>query len=160
MSQSEAPNAYLNAARLFATTNQVLLFPGNLSISPPPMNSLPPTLSRGFSVLHDNPGYRDQTLVVTQDFPFSDPTLAPILTRQDSFTWCTERGSALHLSQDPASRRVLEWEFCLWQFWLNAFGDVEIFPSTKHDIVDLQLNYAAVLPVTSPHSIRKELIWY
>lgn len=159
-SQSEAPNAYLNAARLFATTNQVLLFPGNLSILPPPVNSLPPAFSRGFSVFYNNPGYSDQTLALTQDFPFSDPTLAPVLTRQDSFTWCTERGSALHLSQDPTSRRVLEWELCLWQLWLNAFGDVEIFPSTERDGVDLRLNYAAVFTVSSSYFTQRVLIWY
>lgn len=161
-SQAEAPNAYLNVARLFAATDHVLLFPGNLTLSPPPLTSLPPVPLHSFLVFPRGNAINDQNFISTAndnlDFPFTKPTLAPILTRQDMLTWCTERGSALHLSRDPASRRILEWNICLWQLWLDNFGDVEISPSTERAPVDLRLSYQAVSSAISFCTVRLTLM--
>lgn len=115
-SRAESPNAYLNLARLFAPTTHVLLLPGNLSVPPPPLHSLPP--SPRLSVITNT---AINTTTANTEFPFHAPLA--LLTRADHPTWCTERAAAAHVAHDP---RVLEWDLCVWQFWLGAFGDVGV----------------------------------
>lgn len=151
-SQAEAPNAYLNIARLFASTENVILFPGNLTLAPPSASSLPPPPVNAFTVFTDISTANDQPLTstkkITLDFSFP-PSLIPVLIRQNTTTWCIERGSTLYLSKDPTSRRVLEWHLCLWQLWLDSFGSVQIFPSTEYNAIGLRLSYQAV--IMAPH---------
>jgi hypothetical protein len=136
---SESPNAYLNLARLFARTDHVILFPGNLSILPP--STLFEALS---SQLHDRS--TGLSIISNQNdtlFPFA--ALAPALVPKNHSTWCTER---FFLS----SSRDFDWDACLWQLWLDSFGDVRLLrnPDWKDgEPVLWRMNSASVSPFTS-----------
>jgi hypothetical protein len=135
---SESPNAYLNLARLFSRTDHVMLFPGNFSILPPP------TL---FETLLSQLQRRPTRLAIISNqndtmFPF--PTLAPAIVSNDHSMWCTER---FFLS----SSRDFDWDACLWQLWLNSFGDVTHLwdPHWKDgEPVVWRMNSASVSPST------------
>jgi len=47
------------------------------------------------------------------------PGLAPALVRKDHSVWCTERFFL------PRSRDF-DWDTCLWQLWLDRFGDLNL----------------------------------
>jgi hypothetical protein len=136
---SESPNAYLNLARLFSQTDHVMLFPGNFSILPP---------STLFETLLTQLQRRPTRLVIISNkndtmYPF--PTLAPALVSNNHSVWCTER---FFLS----SSRDFDWDACLWQLWLNSFGDVTQLwdPNWKDsESVVWRMNSASVSPSTS-----------
>jgi len=133
---SESPNAYLNLARLFSRTDHVMLFPGNLSILPPP------TL---FETVSSQLQRRPTRLAIISNQNDTFPTLAPTLVSNNHSTWCTER---FFLS----SSRDFDWDACLWQLWLNSFGDVTYLsdPHWKHGgPVVWRMNSASVSPSTS-----------
>jgi hypothetical protein len=135
---NESPNAYLNLARLFSRTDHVMLFPGNFSILPPP------TL---FETLLSQLQRRPTRLAIISNqndtmFPF--PTLTPAIVSNDHSMWCTER---FFLS----SSRDFDWDACLWQLWLNSFGDVTHLwdPHWKDgEPVVWRMNSASVSPST------------
>lgn len=107
-----SPNAFLNLARMFAQTSRVVLFPGDLSILPASINiSTTPqirTVSRRISMLSNQ-----------NDTKFPFPNLTPVLMSQEHHVWCTERSFLLR-------SRDLDWDSCLWQLWLDSFGDMDI----------------------------------
>ena len=135
----ESPNAYLNLARLFARTDLVMLFPGNLSMVPPPTtlktySSQPQYGSTHLSVMSNQNGTK---------FPF--PTLAPAFMPKDHPVWCTERFFF-------SSSRDFGWDACLWQLWLDSFGDVkplQIPEWTDRQPVALAMNSALVSLISS-----------
>jgi hypothetical protein len=135
---NESPNACLNLARLFSQTDHVMLFPGNLSVLPPPM--LFKTL---LSYLQREPGRL--TIINNQnDTMFHFPSLTPALVSNRHSIWCTER---FFLS----SSRDLDWDACLWQLWLDSLGDVANlwYPGWKHgEQVVWRMNSASVSPST------------
>lgn len=114
------PNAYLNLARLFARTDRVILIPGNVSALPPP--TLLGTLSTQLPVLSIISNQNDTK------FPFH--ALAPAIMPRNHSIWCTER---LFL----ADSRDGDWDACLWQLWLNSFGDIEILKASDWAFNDL-----------------------
>lgn len=106
------PNAFLNLARVFSRTPTVVLFPGNLSVVPPKtfqrsIGSSAPTVDIKPVVFAS----RGKTT-----FPFSD--LSPVILKRDDHPWCSERFF-------PALSRATDWTECLWQLWLDGFGDFE-----------------------------------
>ncbi|PIL34169.1 hypothetical protein GSI_03880 [Ganoderma sinense ZZ0214-1] len=116
------PNAFLNLARLLSPCPRTVLFPGNLSYTPP--KNLYKTLvgQQAFSSSAvAGRMHKRKPVVFTMreyaSFPFAP--LAPVLVSRDDSTWCTERFFA------NVSRSV-DWEECLWQVWLAHFGDVEV----------------------------------
>ncbi|KAI0930682.1 hypothetical protein AcV5_007333 [Taiwanofungus camphoratus] len=121
------PNAFLNLARLFSPTSQVVLFPGNLSMIPPKAlyRTLLPHSSTSSAAIVEPPNAHTAnrhrpTILTTRDrtsFPFSP--LAPVVLGRDDPLWCTERFF-------PPFSRAADWEECLWQVWLEYFGDVEV----------------------------------
>lgn len=114
------PNAYLNLARLFARTDHVILFPGNLSALPSP--ALLGTLSARPHALSIISNQNDT------NFPF--PALAPVVVHRNHSIWCTER---LFLTDS----RDGDWDACLWQLWLDSFGDIEVLKSPDWTLNDL-----------------------
>lgn len=104
------PNAYLNLARLFSRTKKVAIFPGNLSHLPPKAlykTLLTSTLNKPIVLTsRTNPNY-----------PFS--ALSPLILNRDDPLWCTER---FFISVS----RELDWGECVWQVWLERFGDVDV----------------------------------
>ncbi|KZT65940.1 hypothetical protein DAEQUDRAFT_813915 [Daedalea quercina L-15889] len=122
------PNAFLNLARLFAQTPRVVLFPGNLSTTPPKLlySSLLAQdrgggrASAAITPAPASPARRRPAVLTTHGqtgFPFSP--LAPVVVGRDDPLWCTERFFL------PAGRAA-DWEECLWQIWLENFGDVDV----------------------------------
>ncbi|KAI0675035.1 hypothetical protein C8Q78DRAFT_1010138 [Trametes maxima] len=128
------PNALINLARLLAPSPRVVIFPGNLSETPPK------TLYH--ALLHQQPtsssamtSTRKRRPAVLTDhartsFPFAP--LAPLVLARDDATWCTERFFA---DMSPSA----DWEECLWQVWLANFGDLEVrqVPGLAPDDVDV-----------------------
>lgn len=119
------PNAFLNIARLFAQTSRVVLFPGNLTTTPPKLlyASLIAQDRHASAAIAPAPvssPKRRPTVLTTRGqtgFPFSP--LAPVVIGRDDPLWCTERFF-------PPADRATDWEECLWQIWLENFGDVEV----------------------------------
>ncbi|KAJ7497396.1 hypothetical protein FB451DRAFT_1120874 [Mycena latifolia] len=102
------PSAYLNLARLFATSPIVMLFPANLS------NVLPTQFhSRLTSQLH-HPIRKPVLVTSTATSPFSIPGLTPVIIPRNYPLWCTERAFLVS--------RTSDWDDCLWQLWLQEYG--------------------------------------
>lgn len=122
-----SPNAYLNTARLFAPSKNVVLFPANITTSPVHV-----------SLLQDR--MQDRPILLTPRAPSSFPPFspAPIALSRDYPVWCSER---FFYGGD----RLADWKECLWHIWLNQFGDVDF------------LNVTSVAPVVrgiSPADVR------
>ncbi|KAL0956496.1 hypothetical protein HGRIS_002640 [Hohenbuehelia grisea] len=106
LKKPESPNGYLNLARLFAPTDRVVLFPGNLSMLPSP----------DFNHYVSGTNYAaDTTLLVTSGQPSG--SLGPVITDINNHIWCTDRFMFL------TSRQAL-WDECLWQFRLGNHGQM------------------------------------
>ncbi|KAH9929305.1 hypothetical protein B0H21DRAFT_762059 [Amylocystis lapponica] len=112
------PNAFLNLARLFSQTTHVALFPGNSSTAPPKtlyrmLAAHAPASEHSTAMREPANAPRPRPTVLTTGtqtgFPFSP--LAPVVLGRDDALWCTERFSVAE---------------CLWQIWLENFGDVEV----------------------------------
>jgi hypothetical protein len=106
-----SPNTFLNIARLFSATKTVMLVPANLSFSPLITSDLANRESRS----------RPLPIIVTTSTAnwstFSTlPPLSPLIIQLDHPVWCTDR-----FFLDNA--RLSDWTECLWQFWLDAFGE-------------------------------------
>lgn len=116
----EAPNVFLNLARLFAPTRTLLLVPG--TPKPPPPSSIP-----SLSIAHIRdpvimrvpvPGHG--TGIATSKGRLARPAvLSPMLILRDHPLWCTERFS---FAPAPSARRTVDWDACLWQAQLETFG--------------------------------------
>lgn len=110
----ENPNAFLNLARLFAQTSTVALFPGDLSSVPPK------TFSRSL-LFRTSSKSAVFSMRGRNTFPFSP--LSPVVLSRDDSLWCTERFF-------PHVSRAADWQECLWQLWLEHFGDIDARPTT------------------------------
>jgi hypothetical protein len=67
--------------------------------------------------------------------------------RKDHSVWCTER---FFLS----SSRHSDWEACLWQLWLDSFGDVKLLQNADwkdSEPVVLHMNSTFVSRSTGSH---------
>jgi len=115
----EAPNVFLNLARLFAPTRTVLLVPG--TPKPPPPSSI-----TSLSIAHvsdpvvvrvaaPGPG----GIAVNEGRPAPPAVLSPMLILRDHPLWCTERFSFAPATSAP---RAADWGACLWQVQLETFG--------------------------------------
>lgn len=112
-------NAYLNLARSFAQSRFVTLFPA------PPKAYVPKGLYDGLS---DKLNTSQRSKIVSPFvvshlkhnslIPFS--MLSPIVIEQAHPVWCTERFFS-------SSYRADDWEECLWQLWLNSYGELKTF---------------------------------
>ncbi|EMD37734.1 hypothetical protein CERSUDRAFT_73567 [Gelatoporia subvermispora B] len=121
----ENANAFLNLARVFAQTPRIVLFPGNLSLAPPKalyrsIITQPPS-STSLEPAPEHSAFKHRPVVFTvrgqTSFPFAP--LAPLMLGRDDAVWCTERFF-------PPFSRAADWEECLWQVWLENFGDVDV----------------------------------
>lgn len=109
------PNAYLNIARMFARTPRVALFPGNISYVPPK-----PFYRTFFATTPHLQNATKPTIFTSRlhaTYPFSG--LSPIVLNRDDPVWCTERFFA-------TTSREADWGECLWQIWLEHFGDLDV----------------------------------
>ncbi|KAL1670029.1 hypothetical protein GGF50DRAFT_122741 [Schizophyllum commune] len=108
-----SPNAYLNTARLFAPSKNVVLFPANITTSPVHV-----------SLLQDR--MQDRPILLTPRAPSSFPPFSPaqIALSRDYPVWCSER---FFYGGD----RLADWKECLWHIWLNQFGDVDFLNVTS-----------------------------
>ncbi|KAN0107372.1 hypothetical protein V8E52_010203 [Russula decolorans] len=116
----EAPNVFLNLARLFAPTRTLLLVPG--TPKPPPPSSIS---SLSMAHIRDPaivrmaaPGHG--TGIATTKGRLSTPVvLSPMLILRDHPLWCTERFA---FAPAPSAPRTVDWDACLWQAQLETFG--------------------------------------
>ncbi|KZT08497.1 uncharacterized protein LAESUDRAFT_649387 [Laetiporus sulphureus 93-53] len=147
------PNAFLNLARLLAPTPRVALFPANLSTLPPRAlyaGLLAPAASSALAV---EPEPRRSPVVLTSrgqtGFPFAP--LAPAVLGRDDPLWCTERFF-------PPTTRAADWEECVWQLWLENFGDVEVRQTRGwlHEALATSPTSPAV--DSSPAKLRRRLV--
>ncbi|TRM69334.1 hypothetical protein BD626DRAFT_544114 [Schizophyllum amplum] len=108
-----SPNAYLNLARLFAPTETVVLFPGNITLSP-----------AHIALLQDR--IEDRPFVLTSRAPSTFPPFpaAPVALPRDYPVWCSER---FFFVDD----RLADWKECIWHIWLNQLGDVGFMNMTS-----------------------------
>lgn len=116
----EAPNVFLNLARLFAPTRTLLLVPG--TPKPPPPSSI-----QSLSITH----IRDPVIVrvaapahgtgiATSKGRLATPAvLSPMLILRNHPLWCTERFA---FAPAPSAPRTVDWDACLWQAQLETFG--------------------------------------
>ena len=116
----EAPNVFLNLARLFAPTRTLLLIPG--TPKPPPPSSIP-LLS--IAHIHDPvivrvaaPGH-GTAIATGKGRPAISSVLSPMLILRDHPLWCTERFA---FAPAPSAPRAVDWDACLWQEQLETFG--------------------------------------
>jgi hypothetical protein len=116
----EAPNVFLNLARLFASTRTVLLVPG--TPKPPPHSSIP---SLYIAYVRDPvvvrvaaPGPRT-VIAINKGRSATPAVLSPVLILRDHPLWCTERFA---FAPAPSAPRAADWDACLWQVQLETFG--------------------------------------
>ena len=106
----DAPNVFLNLARLFAPTRTVLLVPG----TPAPPQTLPPLALTGPVIITAAPQK-------TADKGRPETPLAPVLIPRDHPLWCTERFAFVPV-YTHTSPRAADWDACLWQVKLETYG--------------------------------------
>ena len=116
----EAPNVFLNLARLFAPTRTLFLVPGTPKPPPPSFIS---TLSMAhlrdpvvLRVAAPGPG---TAIVVNKARSTTLAVLSPVLILRDHPLWCTERFA---FAPAPSAPRAADWDACLWQIQLETFG--------------------------------------
>lgn len=114
-----SPNTFLNIARLFAITKTVMLVPANLSFSPLITSDVAKQEFQSGSL----PSVVTTTSVANSSTFSLLPSLSPLLIQLDYPVWCTDR---FFLDNS----RALDWTECLWQFWLDAFGEFGKVQST------------------------------
>lgn len=116
----EAPNVFLNLARLFAPTRTLLLVPG--TPKPPPPSSVPSlsTLRTRDPVIVRVAALGQGTGIATSRGRLATPAvLSPMFILRDHPLWCTERFAFAPL---PSASRTVDWDACLWQAQLETFG--------------------------------------
>jgi hypothetical protein len=122
-----SPNTFLNIARLFAGTKTVMLVPTNISFLP---------LITSDVAKHEFRSGSLPSIVTTSAANWSTfstlASLSPLIIQSDYPVWCTDRFFV-------DNTRPSDWTECLWQFWLDAFGE---FGKVK----------AAFRPPSEPHS--------
>lgn len=113
-----SPNTFLNIARLFAATKTVMLVPANLSFLPLITSDLAKQEFRSGSL-------PSIVTISPANWPtFSAlPFLSPLIIQLDHPVWCTDR---FFLDNS----RTADWTECLWQFWLDAFGEFRNIQAT------------------------------
>lgn len=116
----EAPNVFLNLARLFAPTRTLFLVPGTPKPPPPSFIS---TLSMAHlrdpvvvRVAAPGPG---TGIVVNKSRSTTPAVLSPVLILRDHPLWCTDRFA---FAPAPSAPRAADWDACLWQIQLETFG--------------------------------------
>ncbi|KAF8557591.1 hypothetical protein OG21DRAFT_1505087 [Imleria badia] len=129
-------NTYLNMARFFAQTSQVVLFPdgipGSARSSPARwLDKLP--IDMRHPILLSN----------TTNRAFSPRLLAPVILPRDHPVWCTERFYMF-------GSRILDWEDCLWKVWLESAGEASSI-GVLHGL-DVPKNTTALS--VSPYAVR------
>lgn len=125
----ENPNAFLNLARAFARSPVVVLFPGSLSVAPPK------TFFRSVASAAHLPRAAVFSTRQHASFPFAP--LSPVVLGREDPLWCTERFF-------PPLSRSFDWTECLWQVWLEKFGDIEVKLTTDWIHEPRQIHNASV----------------
>ncbi|KAI0058005.1 hypothetical protein BV25DRAFT_1811494 [Artomyces pyxidatus] len=134
-STSDAPNAFLNLARLFSPTLSVLLVPALAPIPPP-------------ATLHTH--IKTPVLVTNASHgrpPYPFPSLSPVLIARNHPLWCTER----FLSPS----RAADWDECLWQLHLETFGHIAALAVPRWQWAEARSSAQALSPVMV--AIRRRL---
>jgi hypothetical protein len=116
--QQVHPNAYINLARFFAPTNNVVLFPGRLPVVDRQLYQQLANLAL------DTPAVVSLTAPSFPAFP-----CVPIAMTKNYSVWCTER----HFL---GSTRANDWEQCVWQIWLYELGLLGQVISEVHNSID------------------------
>lgn len=126
-------NAYVNLARFFSPTPQVILFPGDL-----------PLTSSHASLLGELHSQTSPLLIVSNAThkAFVPGVDAPVILPRNYSTWCTERFYLF-------GSRTLDWEDCLWQLRLESAGDASsiVIPDLYRD------SRSVATPLVSPHAV-------
>ncbi|KAG8214027.1 hypothetical protein J3R82DRAFT_10782 [Butyriboletus roseoflavus] len=135
-------NAYLNMARFFARTSQVILFPDGI-----PKAALSPDHAHWLDKLPiDTPHPVLLTNATQRVFP--SRLLAPVVLPRDHPVWCTERFYIF-------GSRILDWEDCLWKLWLESAGEASSI-AVSH-FLDGSKNTTALS--VSPFAMKLRLRW-
>lgn len=109
-SSSNSANAYLNLARLLAQSSKTVLFPQGLSAVPPQdlYESLVPFT-----------GSLVGPLIINEEshLSYPIPVFSPVMFPREYPIWCTERFFFL-------TARSSDWNECIWQLWVEEFGQL------------------------------------
>jgi hypothetical protein len=105
-----SPNMYLNIARLFAPSREVILFPSNLTVVPP---------RNAYASITSQAASASKPAIITSETPtsFMVSGNSAVLLDRDHNLWCTER--FLYFNS-----RAYGWAECLWQVWLESLGEI------------------------------------
>jgi hypothetical protein len=117
----EAPNVFLNLARLFAPTYLVLLIPGTPP-QPPPSSAISSFFTEQIRepvIVRAGAAGLRAAVAADKGRPTTPPVLAPVLIPRNHPLWCTERFAFVPA---PVAERAADWDACLWQMQLEIFG--------------------------------------
>jgi hypothetical protein len=127
-------NAYINIARLFASSPQVLLFP-------PSTLTLWGSLPQSSAVLLNSTKEGHEQFIIpmlphgrsnTSSLDMSGNGFLPssaLLLDRESASWCTERlfTIANETAQlESISEMALHWQECVWNIWLRSHGKIQL----------------------------------
>ena len=118
----DAPNVFLNLARLFAPTHTVLLVPGTPA-PPQTLSTIIWPISPGPVIIKVQASRAAPPKTAEKGRP--ETPLAPILIPRDHPLWCTER-FAFVPAYTHTSPRAADWEACLWQVKLETYGAASV----------------------------------
>ena len=110
-----SPNTYINIARLFAVTKTVMLVPANLSL-PPLITSDAVGIQKSRLRLVTPSGQIRPTFSTL-------PSLSSLILPLNHPVWCTDRFFV-------DNTRASDWRECLWQYWLDSFGEFNNIEAT------------------------------
>ncbi|KAF8265354.1 hypothetical protein EI94DRAFT_1736030 [Lactarius quietus] len=113
----DAPNAFLNLARLFAPTRTVLLVPATPAPPQTPPTIVWPLPISGPIIIK----VPESTQPKNADKGRPETPLAPVLIPRDHPLWCTERFAFVPV-YTHTSPRAADWDACLWQVQLETYG--------------------------------------
>ncbi|KAH8119397.1 hypothetical protein DFH11DRAFT_1501983 [Phellopilus nigrolimitatus] len=144
-------NSYLNLARMFARTRYVVLFPSSTETSIP--KGLNIKLAAQMSALNASrlvSPFALSSSKFTANSPIPFPPLAPVFVEQTYPIWCSERFFT-------APSRAVDWEECLWQFWLNSYGSLSTLAETSWSSFSNKTKDSAIGPLSAEDIIHRRL---
>jgi hypothetical protein len=106
-----SPNIFLNFARLFAATKTVMLVPAGIFFLPRITSDVAEQELRSGSF-----PFIVTTSAANRSMFSTLPALSPLIIQLDHPVWCTDRFFV-------DNTRLSDWTECLWQFWLDSFGE-------------------------------------
>ncbi|KAF9060099.1 hypothetical protein BDP27DRAFT_1340171 [Rhodocollybia butyracea] len=93
-----------------------MLYPGDISLVPTGLTTKAIKLTHPVSIVS-----------LDSRVTYPPAPLSPVLTLRDNSRWCTERFTF-------SNSRKLNWDECLWQFWLDTYDRIGRINGTVNGI--------------------------